>query len=348
MHGFTCRKNEKECSSKVQCYVLNKQTHSYPTLYAVLKPCEDGLKQDGAWIEEIYEPIIGQYSSCSKTVVNRISKELLVVNEVDLSGMEHEQVLNLNDDGERWQGDVLDDCPFGWGVLYDSENRKAYEGFRIRDVNVCYGRSYYPDIQKVEYEGVICEGRRCGRGVQYDRNGDVMIDGEWIADAKLKTSITISEESTFLHSMIEELIVSDNCCNGEEWKVLEFGLMPFLRDLHIGDYCFKEVDRMELIGLNYLERVVIGKHCFSTIEEIVVIKSTVEDYSHRHFFLKNCNSVKELIIGNDSFLEYDICVIENDPSLERILFGESVIDHTMFFHSSLFLRSKVFYAVIIM
>ena len=110
-------------------------------------------------------------------------------------------------------------------------------------------------------EGVICEGRRCGRGVQYDRNGNVMIDGEWLVDEELKTNMTISEESTFLHSRIEELIVSNNCCNGEEWKVLEFGLMPFLRDLHIGDYCFKEVDRMELIGLNYLERVVIGKHC---------------------------------------------------------------------------------------
>ena len=80
--GFTCRESEDECSSKMLCYDLNKQTHSYPTLYAVLKPCEDGLKQDGAWIEEVYEPIIGQYSNCSKTVANRMSKELLVVNEV--------------------------------------------------------------------------------------------------------------------------------------------------------------------------------------------------------------------------------------------------------------------------
>ena len=330
----------------MQCYDLKKRAHSYPTLYAVLKPCENGLEREGAWIEEIFEPIIGHYSNCSKTVVNRMSKELLVVNEVDLSGIEHKQVLNLNDEGERWEGDVLDDCPFGWGVLYDSENRKAYEGFRIGNVNVCYGRSYYPDIQKVEYEGVVCEGKRWGRGVQYDRNGDVVIDGEWLVD-ELKTCITISEESAFLHSRIEELIVSDDCCNGEEWKVLEFGFMPFLRDLHIGNYCFKEVNKVELIGMNHLERVVIGMHCFSAIEDIA-IQTTVEDYSYRRFFLKSCNCVKELTIGNDSFLEYGICVIENDPSLDSISFGDNTINHTVFFHSSLFLRSKASDAVIIM
>ena len=39
------------------------------------------------------------------------------------------------------------------GALYDSENRRVYEGFRLKDVNVCYGIQYYSDIQKVEYEG---------------------------------------------------------------------------------------------------------------------------------------------------------------------------------------------------
>ena len=85
--------------------------------------------------------------------VNVDSHELLRVNGEEVSGIEHAQVLDLNDDGERWEGDVLNDQPYGWGVLYDSENRRVYEGFRIGDANVCYGRSYYPENQKVEYEG---------------------------------------------------------------------------------------------------------------------------------------------------------------------------------------------------
>lgn len=344
MCGFTCRKNEKECSSKVQCYDLKKRAHSYPTLYAVLKPCEDGLKPEGAWIEEIFEPIIGQYSNSSKIVANRMSKELLVVNEVDLSGIEHEQVLNLNDEGERWEGDVLEDCPFGWGELYDSDNRKMYEGFRIGDVSVCYGRSYYPDIQKVEYEGVICEGKRWGRGVQYDRNGDVVIDGEWIADAKLKTNMTISEESSFLHSRIEELIVSDNCCNGKEWKVLDFTFTPYLRDLHIGNYCFREVNNVKLIEMNNLEKLAIGSHCFSTTDEIA-FNTELSKTSDHVFCFNSCNRVRELLIGNGSFLEYCTCEIESNPLLEKIEFGTIDCQNTVFFFSTLLLRGMLFQSI---
>ena len=94
--------------------------------------------------------------------VNVDSRELLRVNGEDVKGIEHNRVLDLSDDGERWEGDVLNDQPYGWGVLYDSEGEKVYEGFRLKEVNVCYGRSYYPDIQKVEYEGGICEGKRWG------------------------------------------------------------------------------------------------------------------------------------------------------------------------------------------
>ena len=66
--------------------------------------------------------------------VNRVievdvkSHQLLRVNEEEVSGIQHNQVLDLNDDGERWEGDVLRDQPYGWGVLYDSENRRSYEG----------------------------------------------------------------------------------------------------------------------------------------------------------------------------------------------------------------------------
>ena len=94
------------------------------------------------------------------------SRELLKVNGENVHGIEHAQVLDLSDDGERWEGDVLDNQPYGWGVVYDSENRMVYEGFRIGEVNVCYGRSYYSDIGVIEYKGEWCGGQRRGRGVQ--------------------------------------------------------------------------------------------------------------------------------------------------------------------------------------
>ena len=97
------------------------------------------------------------------------SHKLLKVNGEDVNGIDHNRVLDLNDDGERWEGDVLNNQPYGWGVLYDSENRMAYEGFRIGEVSVCYGRSYYLDVGVVDYEGEWYKGKLWVRGVWYDR-----------------------------------------------------------------------------------------------------------------------------------------------------------------------------------
>ena len=50
------------------------------------------------------------------TEVDVESRELLRVNGKDVNDIEHKQVLDLNDDGERWEGDVLNDQPYGWVV----------------------------------------------------------------------------------------------------------------------------------------------------------------------------------------------------------------------------------------
>ena len=261
------------------------------------------------------------------------SCELLRVNGEEVNGIEHNQVLDLSDDGERWEGDVLDNQPFGWGVLYDSENRMTYEGFRIGEVNVCYGRSYYPDIQKVEYEGEICEGKRWGRGVQYDRTGKIVIDGEWINDEQASKRVVLKEENLYLHSSIEELILQDHSCKGREWRVLDLSFIAKLRVLQVGDDCFEFVEEVKLIGLNQLERVVIGKKCF------MVFKKGYGFNPNRHFYLKNCERVRELKIGCFSFSDYSVCEIENVPSLEVIEMGELNEKSFNFFYASLQLKS---------
>ena len=87
-------------------------------------------------------------------------KELVKVEGVDLGEVKHNEVLDLSVEGDRWEGDVLNARPCGWGILYDKEGRRGYEGFRVGDVNVCYGRNYDPDTSKVEYEGGLCDGMR--------------------------------------------------------------------------------------------------------------------------------------------------------------------------------------------
>ena len=61
--------------------------------------------------------------------VDTASHKLLRVDGEEVKGVTSNQVLDLSDEGERWEGDVLHNKPYGWGVLYDKEGEKAYEGF---------------------------------------------------------------------------------------------------------------------------------------------------------------------------------------------------------------------------
>ena len=233
--------------------------------------------------------------------VNVDSHTLLRVNGEDVNGIERNRVLDLSDDGERWEGDVLHNKPCGWGVLYDSENRMVYEGFRIGEMNVCYGRSYYPDVGVIEYEGEICEGKRWGRGVQCDRNGDVTINGEWIDDAfKLEKRVAIDSGIISFQNRIEELIVSGGCCNGREWIPFDFSILHELRVFKTGDCCFENVDKVKLIGLGHLERVVIGANCFTKHKD----NEPRSMIPSRPFYLKNCERLRELKMGRYYVSDY--------------------------------------------
>ena len=319
-------KNQEYCE-----WVLKKDVKdAYVALYR-----HDGLCWYNEGVIERTHSIVEEVCVNGVIEVDIASHTLLRVNGEEVSEIEHNRVLDLNDEGERWEGDVLNNEPYGWGVLYDSENRRVYEGFRIDDANVCYGRSFYSENQKVEYEGGICGGMRWGRGTQSDRNGNTVFEGEWMNNEQLSKRVVLNEENQLLHNHIEELIVENNSCNRKEWTALDLSFMSKLRLLKVGDECFENVKEVKLIGLNRLERVVIGKNSFTKHKnDFPVFINT-----SRHFCLNNCWRLRELMIGCFSFSDYSVCEIENVPSLEVIEMGELKEDSYNFRYASLELKS---------
>ena len=295
----------------------------------------NGLCRCHEGIAKLSSSVLLEFSMNQVIEVDVLSHRLLRMNGEVANEIEHAKVLDLSDDGERWEGDVLDNEPYGWGVFYDSENRRVYEGFRIGEVNVCYGTRYYSDIQKVEYRGEWCEGKRWGRGIQYDRNGDVIIDGEWVNDDyRIEKHVIMTSGVFSLQDHIEELIVTSNCCNERERNALDLSFMSNLRVLEVGDDCFENVRRMRLIGLNQLERVLIGKNCFNKKDE--------DDRCYNpncHFYLKNCERLRELKIDGNSFILYSVCEIDTVPSLEVVEIGDVNNRSYNFCHASLELKS---------
>ena len=114
-------------------------------------------------MEYLDECRMREWSDEGEWVVDVPSRRVLRVSGEEVRGIKHNQVLDLSDEEERWEGDVKDNKPFGWGVLYDRDNHMVYEGFRIDDMNACYGKRYYPFGGVIEYEGGWCEGKRWGR-----------------------------------------------------------------------------------------------------------------------------------------------------------------------------------------
>ena len=285
---------------------------------------------EGVWRRD--EEVLVEIGKERVIEVNVKKKELMQLNGKDMNGIERNQVLNLSDDGERWEGDVLNDEPYGWGVLYDSENRMAYEGFRIGDLNVCYGIRYYSDVGVMEYEGEWCEGKRWGRGIQYDRTGNIVYDGEWFDDEQVTKRVVLSEENQLLHNHIEELIVSNCCCNGKEWKEVDLSFLPCLKTLHVGSRCFMCVRKVKLIGMKKLETVSIGESSFTMYSYC--------DNMGTRFYLRDCERLRELKMGRRSFSDYSLCEIENVPSLEVIEMGELNKWSGNFRHASLELKSE--------
>ena len=310
------------------CKDTIKANRDYVSLYNHMGCCwyHEGIVEKSA-------SVVVELSVKRVVEVDRQLKKVLGVN-----GIEHNVVLNLNDDGERWEGDVLDGIPYGWGVLYDSENRMAYEGFRIGDVNVCYGTRYYSDIGVIEYEGEWFEGKRWGRGIQYDRTENTVFDGEWMNGEQLSKRVVVNEENQFLHNRIEELTVKDNSCKGNEWSALDLSLMPNLKEFIVGDNCFTYVYEVKLIGLNQLERVVIGESSFAEEDAYYC-------HTYGHFYLKDCERVKELKIDRGSFKQYSVCEIDGVPSLEVIELGVPDKGGAVFFATKCFELKSVSHRV---
>ena len=129
---------------------------------------------------------------------------------------------------------------------------------------------------------------------------------------------------------VEMLIVDSNACNDTRFTALDLSVFSNLKVFEVGDYSCVYVNEVKLIGLNGLERVVIGKRCF---------RKKKEKNPDRHFYLKNCERVRELKMGCGSFSDYSVCEIENVPSLEVIEMGELNEESLNFNYASLELKS---------
>ena len=217
---------------------------------------------DGEMIVARYDELIGVFTM----------KNGRITNERPLSELKRNRMLDLDANNEIcWEGDVLEDKPFGWGEAFDAKNRLLYVGFRIGDQNVCYGTTYYPDTGTIAYLGNWCRGKRWGFGHCYDRSGTLREEGIWMNDALVKSTCVRIDDSSLrlcgLHSVIASLAIGDGCCERSAELCLRH--YQHLQSLSIGRGSFAQAHTLVLQYLPALESVVVGEDTFACLENCV-------------------------------------------------------------------------------
>ena len=262
-------------------------------------------------------------------IVNVLNHSMIVLkglkgeelNEMDLSELVENEIVDLNDDGMRWEGEVLKGDLFGYGCLYDEENELEYEGWMIEGKKRCYGIEYWNDIGLKKYCGCYYDGLKNGYGLLYDRNGMIEYEGLFKDDVVIDVNDDmrmkwIDDCELIVTSCIESLIIDDHFNPDISSLILNNSLIS-LKRIEIGNDCFKKVNRFVIDGLNELKSVKIGRRALHN--ESTRIGSEC--------LIMNCDQLKEIQIGYDSFCYYESFVCKNLPSLLSLRLGANVLKY---------------------
>ena len=93
------------------------------------------------------------------------SENVVEWNALNLNDLIKDDIIDLSENGERWEGDSLDHLPYGYGCIFNSENQIVYEGFVFNGMKVCFGKEYYEDVGIIEYIGHFYNNIRNGNGI---------------------------------------------------------------------------------------------------------------------------------------------------------------------------------------
>ena len=216
-----------------------------------------------------------------------------VVRSVSLSRIDTDIVDNLIT-SERWEGCVCDKVPCGWGQFFSEDNMLVYEGFRYKDMNVCYGTYYHENMAKatIYYQGMIYNNEHYGMGRFFDRKGRKEYEGEWIGDTNTFPDVfTIGDESCRLNSMTH-LVTTDSHSMYYSHPLL-FHHLWHLETIKFGDSCF----------MSPLSSLFVLIESLSALRSFTVGSFTCIYFSN--FTVSSCPSLEKVVIANKSFIHCD-------------------------------------------
>ena len=127
---------------------------------------------------------------------------------------------------------------------------------------------------------------------------------------------------------VTSIIIPNWTCNDIDYTIFEFSRFNIVESIEIGDDCFESVQTFQIDGLNRLKTIKIGNYSFTQK------KNSFGNDESKSFHILNCESLKSIQIGKDSFSDFSgEFELKNLPQLQYIQ-----IDSCNFCHSSFVIR----------
>ena len=232
-------------------------------------------------------------------------------------------VIDLSDNGERWEGDILDGYPCGWGRFFNADNMLCYEGFRYKEYTVCYGTGYFPDVfpETKEYCGMISFGLRCGKGTQYNRTGAAIYTGYWMSNKRLADNTVVVPPNTatqlFHNSLMNGFVVQEH--SYPHLRAFSLSHYPFLETVEIASYCFYNEDVMPPVT-----HAPFALSCCEALREVSIDGFSFSVFSS--FSLTSLPSLRRLRVAATQSFAFPLCRVfrlESLPALTDVCIGSS-------------------------
>lgn len=197
--------------------------------------------------------------------------------------MVYSDIIDLNSQGCRWEGDCQEGKPCGWGRYYDESNRLSYEGFRYDKFNVCYGTYYYKDTvnEQPKYKGQMAFNYKHGYGKLYDRTGALVYDGGYFYSEQCENiTVTVpdgTKQRQYHNTMMAHYAIGKMCYM--ERSKLELIDYPCLETLDIGGMSYSSFQMsgsMRIIDCPRLRKITISVSSFTGFN-VLELKSENDD-----------------------------------------------------------------------
>lgn len=205
--------------------------------------------------------------SSKEMTVTEWRSEIMTLSRFNYDNTTPKCVKDLNNDGYRWEGSLLNGLPFGYGCIYGSDNELMYCGFVFEGKKVCYGMEYYPSINIIQYCGSFVNGLRYGFGFLYDMNGNEVYSGEWAYGNNKLYELCIYKNNGLCFDFSVNSVRIDTLKDITRLIVIK---LSYLKKLEIGNDSFPSTICCQIKDCDALEEIVIKESCFMLSQSLVL------------------------------------------------------------------------------